>query len=149
MSSVGDRVLGTALWLGLASCAAGPEVPDSSGPSEAVGAEAPFETVLTGNGTYAIDFRTLPPDVPLNEPFEVEFRLRRTDGAPLGEVRCEVDATMPAHRHGMLRAPTVESHPDGSFRARGMLLHMTGDWVFTFDVRRGGRTERARWALTL
>lgn len=136
------RACEVALWLALAACAAAPRGEEAPAP------EARYETLLTGSGTYAVEFRTLPARVPLNEPFEIEFRLRRTDGAPLGEVRCEVDATMPAHRHGMLRAPTVDSYPDGSFRARGMLLHMTGEWVFTFDVRRGGRTERAQWALS-
>jgi len=53
-----------------------------------------------------------------------------------------VEATMPAHRHGMNYKPTVTREGPGRWRADGLLLHMPGEWQFRFDIREDGRTER-------
>ncbi|HEX5092792.1 MAG TPA: hypothetical protein VFV84_08925 [Burkholderiales bacterium] len=54
-----------------------------------------------------------------------------------------VDASMPAHRHGMNYQPSVVPLGDGRYRAEGLMFHMPGDWQFLFEVRSGGKTERA------
>jgi len=54
-----------------------------------------------------------------------------------------VDASMPAHRHGMNYRPSIVPLGNGRFRAEGLMFHMPGDWQFLFEVRSGGRTERA------
>lgn len=46
----------------------------------------------------------------------------------------DVDATMPAHGHGMNTTPVVESSANGSFSVSGMQLHMPGTWRFAFEV---------------
>jgi hypothetical protein len=53
-----------------------------------------------------------------------------------------VEATMPAHRHGMNYKPTVTREGPGRWRADGLLLHMPGEWQFRFEIREDGRTER-------
>jgi len=54
-----------------------------------------------------------------------------------------VDATMPAHRHGMNYKPTVSETEQG-YRAEGFLLHMPGAWEFRFDLRTDAGTKSLR-----
>ena len=44
----------------------------------------------------------------------------------------QVDADMPAHRHGMNYRPTVRALGDGRFVADGLLFHMPGRWRLLF-----------------
>jgi hypothetical protein len=53
---------------------------------------------------------------------------------PPGATLSQVDAEMPAHRHGMNYRPTVRALGDGRFRAEGLLLHMPGRWRFSFEL---------------
>jgi hypothetical protein len=113
----------------------------------------PFEghAVATSAGAYRVRFRPRPEDLPLNEMFALEVRVAdAATGAPVGaDVTIDVDAGMPAHRHGMNTRPRVERMCAGAFLVRGMLLHMPGEWVLSFDVTKGGVTERAQVSLVL
>jgi hypothetical protein len=55
-----------------------------------------------------------------------------------------VDATMPAHRHGMNYRPTLKALGAGRFEAAGLLLYMPGRWEFAFDIAAGSRRESLR-----
>ena len=46
----------------------------------------------------------------------------------------QLDADMPAHRHGMNYRPTVRALGDGRFVADGLLFHMPGRWRLLFAV---------------
>ncbi len=74
--------------------------------------------------------------VPLAEPFSLQLRLC----PPQAELRA-VDASMPAHRHGMNYRPTLHALGDGRWRADGLLWHMAGTWALRFDVHLDGRTR--------
>ncbi len=57
--------------------------------------------------------------------------------APAGPVeRIRIDATMPAHGHGMNYRPTEERIAPGHHRFAGLMLHMPGTWRFTFTLFR-------------
>ncbi len=56
--------------------------------------------------------------------------------------RIQVDAHMPAHRHGMNYRPSLIPVADGVYRAEGLMLHMPGRWEFLFDLSADGRTDR-------
>jgi len=58
-----------------------------------------------------------------------------------------VDARMPAHRHGMNYKPTLTKLDWGHYRAEGLLLHMPGDWEFSFDFTGDGKRERLTFHL--
>ena len=58
--------------------------------------------------------------------------------------RLKVDATMPAHNHGMNSLPTITADGSGTFTARGLLLHMPGRWEFAFDVASEAAREQLR-----
>ena len=58
--------------------------------------------------------------------------------------RLKVDATMPAHNHGMNYLPTITADGSGTFTARGLLLHMPGHWQLAFDVASEAAREQLR-----
>lgn len=60
-----------------------------------------------------------------------------------------VDATMPAHRHGMNYRPTLKPLGDGRWRVEGLMFHMAGRWELRLDVRSAGRTQVLRPAVDL
>jgi len=60
-----------------------------------------------------------------------------------------VDATMPAHRHGMNYRPQIEPLGPGLWRVQGLMFHMSGAWELQLDLRRGGRTQTLRQAIDL
>lgn len=98
-------------------------------------------------GSYSVSFESSPRPIPLNQPFDVAFTVSARGGAKLGAgspVSVDVDARMPAHRHGMSRAPKVTLRPDGTYLAQGLMFHMPGRWELYFDITEGGRTERAQ-----
>lgn len=107
-------------------------------------------TVVSNGGAFTVDFQTTPDPIPTNEPFDLRFRVTPKQApAPGAEFRVEVDARMPAHFHGMNRAPKLSRRPDGSYAAEGMLFHMPGHWELYFDVSQAGRTERAQVDIVL
>jgi hypothetical protein len=80
--------------------------------------------------------------VPLHEPFALVLQLC----PPQAELRA-VDASMPAHRHGMNYRPTLQALGGGRWRAEGLLWHMAGTWELRFDVHLDGRTRVLRQAV--
>lgn len=82
------------------------------------------------------------PRIILSQPFDVQL-CGALDGA------VSVDATMPAHQHGMNYEPVVKSLGDGSVEASGLVFHMPGLWRLEVAVRRGDAVQRYRLELTV
>jgi hypothetical protein len=107
-------------------------------------------TVVSNGGAFTVSYQTTPDPIPTNEPFDLKFTVTPKQApAPGTEFKVEVDARMPAHFHGMNRAPKLSRRPDGSYTAEGMLFHMPGHWELFFDVSQAGRTERAQVDIVL
>jgi hypothetical protein len=96
---------------------------------------------ITGR-SFVVDWRVEPAPLRLSEFFAVVVSACARAGQPVSSVK--VDATMPAHRHGMNYAPTVTSEAGGRFRASGLLLHMPGRWEITFDLAGDSARETVR-----
>ena len=76
--------------------------------------------------------------------FSLQVRL-----CPADAVLARVDATMPAHRHGMNYRPGVKALGEGRWFVEGLMFHMPGEWELRLDVQAGGRTESLRETVTL
>jgi hypothetical protein len=63
---------------------------------------------------------------------------------PADAVLARVDATMPAHRHGMNYRPSVTPQGAGRWRVEGLMFHMPGTWELRLDVQAPGRSEQLR-----
>lgn len=66
---------------------------------------------------------------PLAQPFSMELWL--CDGTVT-----MIDATMPAHQHGMKYAPRLVALGDGAYRVEEMLFHMPGLWQISVTTDR-------------
>jgi hypothetical protein len=153
-ATLARALCGSALVLGFASCRVAPEDAGAAEDAAVVdepAAVAPWSpdeghAMPSNAGTYWVS--VLGPDggFPLNEEFDVVVRVLDgpTRSRVVRDAQIRVDARMPAHGHGMKHDATLEPQPDGSWLARGMLLHMVGHWEIYVDLRRGPVTERAQ-----
>ena len=83
--------------------------------------------------THTVVYRAAPR---VGEHFAVEFAV-----CPAPQ-DVQVDAWMPAHRHGMNYQPVVKPLGGGRYRAEGLMFHMPGEWEFVFVLRADGATQR-------
>ena len=84
--------------------------------------------------------RTVPSPIAVDAPFAVELRVCGVLDDRIDRVL--VDATMPAHRHGMNYRPEIADLGGGQYRAKGLLFHMPGRWQFEATVFSGGKPTR-------
>lgn len=116
------------------------------------GAAAPLEPWLDDSfrrgetGEAQVAWRPVGGGLPRNRHFELEVWVLR-DGKPVRDAELIVRADMPDHGHGMNVEPRALRRDDGSFRVKGMLLHMAGAWVLTLHVSEPGRFHAARFPL--
>ena len=83
----------------------------------------------------------IPPEtVLLGQPFDVEFLTCNDAAASIDNVT--VEATMPAHNHGMNYAPKITSAGANKYKAAGMLFHMPGQWHISLETQGADKTDR-------
>ena len=91
--------------------------------------EAPFEVSLES-----------PESIPLSAPFQVEVVIcALKTGMP---TRVIIDATMPAHKHGMNYEPSLSAIEEGRYEVKGLLFHMPGVWRFEVTAYQDGKPHR-------
>lgn len=88
-----------------------------------------------------LEYRTDPAPIRVARPFTLLFHLCR-NGERIAVGNLRLDASMPAHGHGMNYRPAVSPRAAGGYRAEGMLLHMPGDWQIAFDFEHEGRRRQ-------
>ena len=82
--------------------------------------------------------------IAVSEDFAIDVR-----ACPADTELLRVDATMPAHRHGMNYKPSIETIGPGQWRVRGLLWHMRGRWELSFETRRAGGSQTLRQSIEL
>ena len=91
--------------------------------------------VLTDGGSYEIAWSTSDGTIPLNEMFRLDVSVVETaEGTPAENITLSLTASMPMHDHEMETEPAVSEAAPGSFAVDGMLFHMPGEWMLSFDV---------------
>ena len=78
------------------------------------------------NAPWTIQLQFIPEDIPLNAPFEAIVNFCSQPG--LSPTRVSIDATMPAHKHGMNYKPRMEQIDSHHFEVKNLLFHMPGVW---------------------
>lgn len=99
---------------------------------------------LAGDGLQAAWRVAEAPTIEVARHFALDIRLCPADAELL-----VVDATMPAHRHGMNYRPSLKPLGAGRWRVEGLMFHMAGAWELRMDVRVAGRTQALRAAVEL
>jgi hypothetical protein len=97
---------------------------------------------------YMLAYRTNPDRLAVGQHFSMDLAVCPKGGQPAPEI-VRVDAHMPEHRHGMNYKTTVKPGDGGRYLAEGFMFHMPGRWEFIFEVRSGGKTDRATRSVTL
>jgi hypothetical protein len=96
---------------------------------------------LSDDKGFALVWRFVPAQPKIGEFFALEFAVCNRAGAATPET-LRVDATMPAHRHGMNFQPKIAAIGPNTYRAEGMMFHMPGKWQLVFEQRAPGGTAR-------
>ncbi len=78
------------------------------------------------DASWTINVRFDPEEVPLNRPFNADVTVCSQSEAPPD--RITVDATMPAHKHGMNYDPKMVKIDDRHYEIEDLLFHMPGVW---------------------
>ncbi len=61
----------------------------------------------------------------------------------------KIDATMPAHGHGMNYRPSATRAAPDHYRFSGLMLHMPGTWQVTIDLLQGSTRSRLTYEVNL
>lgn len=112
----------------------------SAGPGlgETCGAPASWLTLAPDSGTPFKAAISVGAEMPrVGTPFSVELKVCGPGNQPAE--RLSVDATMPAHKHGMNYQPQLTKAADGHYKATGFLFHMPGVWQITVSVYSNGK----------
>jgi len=71
--------------------------------------------------------------VAIGKPFTVQLAVCADNSKTVQRV--SIDATMPAHKHGMNYKPDIKEIETGSkYKASGMFFHMPGQWQISVDI---------------
>lgn len=114
--------------------------------AEACGEALGPGTSRVENSAYVVAYRTQPAPVVVGQHFAVAFAVCAKRGAALPQ-SVQVDAHMPAHKHGSNYRAAITRATDGTYRAEGLMFHMPGRWDLTFDVAAGTTTQRLAHAV--
>ncbi|MGE0152717.1 MAG: hypothetical protein AB7R90_08860 [Reyranellaceae bacterium] len=90
---------------------------------------------------FAVAWRLVPAEPQIGQFFAVEFAVCNR-AAPASVETLRIDATMPAHRHGMNFQPRIAATGADLYRAEGMMFHMPGTWQLVFEQRMPGGPAR-------
>jgi len=100
-------------------------------------AELGFQRLKTADAEVA--YRWEPAELKVGQFFAAEVVACRAP-EPVAEIA--IDATMPAHGHGMNYRPAAVRAGAGHYRFTGLMLHMPGAWRVTFDLIQGAKRTR-------
>lgn len=89
--------------------------------------------------------------VPLNKMFSMFLRIDRPadEAGPINFEFTRIDATMPAHKHGMVVKPKIRRMSPSKWRIDGFKLHMKGAWRFELVFKASGREVREVFELEM
>jgi hypothetical protein len=101
--------------------------------------------VVSANGGFRLALQSQPAPMPLNQLFEIHVTVDASAARDDSDnpVWLRASAEMPAHKHGMNTRVVVDQLADGQFLIKGLLFHMRGEWLITFDVAKGRVYEQA------
>ncbi|MCR9139443.1 MAG: hypothetical protein NXI27_25810 [Alphaproteobacteria bacterium] len=102
---------------------------------------------LPPDAPWSMQIRLEPSQVPLNAPFDARVTICSRSG-DLPD-RITVDATMPAHKHGMNYEPEISRADRHSFEVKNLLFHMPGVWRLVVTAFENNEPHRFIYEVTL
>ncbi len=126
--------------LGLTALALAAVVPAAPANADCAAGDDALTLEAPDGAPFTVTVKTRPGTVAVGEPFAADIAVCGKDGAQAE--RIAVDATMPAHNHGMNYVPEVKDLGGGRYAAEGLLFHMPGTWRVEVSVYADGRPHR-------
>lgn len=114
----------------------------AAGPAFA--ADCPLPANALHDGAVQAIWAADPAPVAVGRHFTIRVQL-----CPIDAVLTRVDATMPAHRHGMNYRPGIKALGGGRWHVEGLMFHMPGQWELRLDIQSDGRATSLRDTVTL
>ncbi len=93
-------------------------------------AACPLPDKALHKGVVQLAWKPVGGAITVGQPFTLDMQV-----CPSSATLVRVDATMPAHRHGMNYRPSIQATGDGAWRAEGLMFHMPGHWQLQWQVR--------------
>lgn len=90
------------------------------------------------SSTIALKLPSTP--VKISEPFEIDIFVCADQQPEAGNMK--LDATMPAHKHGMNYKPEIQQVANNIYRGSGMFFHMPGEWQISVELLSGDKAQR-------
>lgn len=113
------------------------------GPSTALACGAGGEPMRPDVKDHPVAVIILDPP-PMAQPFSMQVQVCADNVSTLS-----VDATMPAHQHGMNYTPQITTLGDGLFQIDGMVFHMPGEWEIRVSADHDGGSAGYTHTVTL
>jgi hypothetical protein len=110
--------------------------------------DVPVGMTLVPSSNVWLAYKVVNGPVRVGKPFGLEIMacLKKAGSAAL---RMHVDATMPAHGHGMNYKPMEKKVGPGHSRFKGFVFHMPGRWQFSFDAFGTEKRHRTTVSITV
>ncbi|MEM7189006.1 MAG: hypothetical protein AAF439_05280 [Pseudomonadota bacterium] len=104
---------------------------------------------MTGveSAPWSVQIEFGPNGVPLSQPFGASVTICSESGQL--PTRIEVDATMPAHKHGMNYDARTTRIDDRKYKVENLLFHMPGVWQLEVTTYKDGTPHRFTRDLTI
>ena len=132
--------LATLLLLVAGLCTGHPAVADETPAQKKCVPGTGIEMSSTGDAPWTVQLQLSPDDVPLNAPFAAKVTIcSQLNQYP---AKLAMDATMPAHKHGMNYQPSMEKIDDNHYSVNNILFHMPGIWRFEVTAYGKDKTHR-------
>lgn len=89
---------------------------------------------------YSVTMSTGDREITTSQQLTIDVMICSNDNVAIE--RLKIDATMPAHGHGMNYVPEIKDKGENRYTASGLLLHMPGMWRFEVSFNADGSTHR-------
>lgn len=89
---------------------------------------------------WLVSYQAEPDPIPLNQHFRLLLNVQNAQSrqpAP-DDLQVTLDATMPAHNHGMNVKPALKPLGNGRYEVQGLLFHMAGYWEISVQLQPPG-----------
>lgn len=101
-------------------------------------------TVVSASKLFKISFETDPSTIPLNAFHTWTLTIQDADGAPVTDAEIGIGGGMPAHGHGLPTQPKMTKNlGNGKYLIEGFKFPMPGQWEINFNIKSGGKEDKA------
>ncbi len=101
-------------------------------------------------GIFKVNYTSEPEAIPIGQMISWKLHILTADGEPVTDAKIDIEGGMPAHGHGLPTKPQVTKNlGQGTYLIEGLKFSMPGEWVITFTISSGGKSDSVTFPLQL